>query len=204
MVFSEDEIESAARRSIEGRIDELGYEAFASWVWEDHLDNESVRGFLRDYISESIYDDPENWGIKKDLTQQQEKIVNIYKQKIEKLEQRINNEDLDDETENNIQEEIDDITELIKDVEENPEGDYNEDEIESAIESYVDDNEDEFVSFLSDQGFDKNEILYYVDTEAVIDYVINSDSWGDILGSYDGDHDEIDVNGKTFIVMRYN
>jgi hypothetical protein len=204
MVFSEDEIESAARRSIEGRIDELGYEAFASWVWEDHLDNESVRGFLSDYISESIYDDPENWGIKKDLTQQQEKILNIYKQKIEKLEQRINNEDLDDETENNIQEEIDDITELIKDVEENPEGDYNEDEIESAIESYVDDNEDEFVSFLSDQGFDKNEILYYVDNEAVIDYIINSDSWGDILGSYDGDHDEIDVNGKTFIVMRYN
>jgi hypothetical protein len=138
------------------------------------------------------------------LTQQQEKIVNIYKQKIEKLEQRINNEDLDDETENNIQEEIDDITELIKDVEENPEGDYNEDEIESAIESYVDDNEDEFVSFLSDQGFDKNEILYYVDNEAVIDYIINSDSWGDILGSYDGDHDEIDVNGNTFIVMRYN
>lgn len=204
MVFSEDEIESAARRSIEGRIDELGYEAFASWVWEDHLDNESVRGFLSDYISESIYDDPENWGIKKDLTQQQEKIVNIYKQKIEKLEQRINNEDLDEETENNIQEEIDDITQLIEDVEENPEGDYNQDEIESAIESYVDDNEDEFVSFLNDQGFDKNEILYYVDTEAVIDYIINSDSWGDILGSYDGDHDEIDVNGKTFIIMRYN
>ena len=204
MVYSEDEIESAARRSIEGRIDELGYEAFASWVWEDHLDNESVRGFLRDYISESIYDDPENWGIKKDLTQQQEKIVNIYKQKIEKLEQRINNEDLDEETENNIQEEIDDITQLIKDVEENPEGDYNEDEIESAIESYVDDNEDEFVSFLNDQGFDKNEILYYVDTEAVIDYVIDNDSWGDILGSYDGDHDEIYVNGNPFIVMRYN
>ena len=204
MVYSEDEIESAARRSIEGRIDELGYEAFASWVWEDHLDNESVRGFLSDYISESIYDDPENWGIKKDLTQQQEKIVNIYKQKIEKLEQRINNEDLDEETENNIQEEIDDITQLIEDVEENPEGDYNQDEIESAIESYVDDNEDEFVSFLNDQGFDKNEIFYYVDTEAVIDYIINSDSWGDILGSYDGDHDEIDVNGKTFIVMRYN
>ncbi len=204
MVYSEDEIESAARRSIEARIDELGYEAFSSWVWEDHLDNESVRGFLSDYISESIYDDPENWGIKKDLTQQQEKIVNIYKQKIEKLEQRINNENLDEETENNIQDEIDDITQLIEDVEENPEGDYNQDEIESAIESYVDDNEDEFVSFLNDQGFDKNEIFYYVDTEAVIDYVINSDSWGDILGSYDGDQDEIDVNGKTFIVMRYN
>jgi hypothetical protein len=46
--------------------------------------------------------------------------------------------------------------------------------------------------------------LYYVDNEAVIDYIINSDSWGDILGSYDGDHDEIDVNGKTFIIMRYN
>ena len=204
MVYSEDEIESAARRSIEARIDELGYEAFASWVWEDHLDSDSVRGFLSDYISESIYDDTENWGIKKDLTQQQEKIVNIYKQKIEKLEQRINNEDLDEETENSIQDEIDDITQLIEDVEENPEGNYNQDEIESAIESYVDDNEDDFVSFLSDQGFDKNEILYHVDTEAVIDYVINSDSWGDILGSYDGDHDEIDVNGETFIIMRYN
>jgi hypothetical protein len=204
IVYNEDEIEIAAREAIQSRIDELGYEAFSDWLWEDNLDNDAVRSFLRDYISESVYDEPENWGIEKQLSDNQEKIVTVYKQKIEKLSQKLQSGNLDSETTKELYSEMEDIYTIIEDIKENPEGGYDEDEIESEIDSYVNDNEDNFVRFLRDQGFDNEEILNFVDIGAIKDYIIRNDSWGDIIGSYDGSEEEYNINGNIYIVMRYN
>jgi hypothetical protein len=204
IVYNEDEIEIAAREAIQSRIDELGYEAFSDWLWEDNLDNDEVRRFLKEYISESVYDEPENWGIEKQLSDNQEKIITVYKQKIEKLSQKLQSGDLDSETTKELYSEMEDIYTIIEDIKENPEGSYDEDEIESAIDSYVNDNEDNFVSFLRDQGFDNEEILNFVDINAIKDYIIRNDSWGDIIGSYDGSEEEYNINGHIYIVMRYN
>jgi len=204
IVYNEDKIEEGAREAIQSRIDELGYEAFSDWLWEDNLDNDAVRSFLRDYISESVYDEPENWGIEKQLSDNQEKIVTVYKQKIEKLSQKLQSGNLDSETTKELYSEMEDIYTIIKDIKESPEGDYDEDDIESVIDSYVDDNEDNFVSFIRDQGFGNEEILNFVDIEAIKDYIIRNDSWGDIIGSYDGSEEEYNINGNIYIVMRYN
>jgi len=204
IVYNEDKIEEGAREAIQSRIDELGYEAFSDWLWEDNLDNDEVRRFLKEYISESVYDEPENWGIEKQLSDNQEKIIAVYKQKIEKLSQKLRSEDLDSESTKELYSEMEDIYTIIKDIEESPEGDYDEDDIESAIDSYVDDNEDNFISFLRDQGLGNDEILNFVDIEAIKDYIIRNDSWGDIIGSYDGGQDEFNINGHIYIVMRYN
>ncbi len=99
---------------------------------------------------------------------------------------------------------MEDIYTIIEDIKENPEGGYDEEDIESVIDSYVDDNEDNFVSFLRDQGFGNDEILNFVDIEAIKDYIIRNDSWGDIIGSYDGSEEEYNINGHIYIVMRYN
>jgi hypothetical protein len=53
-------------------------------------------------------------------------------------------------------------------------------------------------------GFDKDEIMNFVDVDSVIDYLIRNDDWGDIFGSYDGGSDEYNINGHIYIVMRYN
>ena len=204
IVYNEDKIEEGAREAIQSRIDELGYEAFSDWLWEDNLDNDYVRHYLREYVSESIYDDPENWGLEKQLSDNQEKIITVYKQKIEKLSQKLQSEDLDSESTKELYSEMEDIYTIIKDIEESPEGGYDEDDIESVIDSYVDDNEDNFVSFIRDQGFGNEEILNFVDIEAIKDYIIRNDSWGDIIGSYDGSEEEYNINGHIYIVMRYN
>jgi hypothetical protein len=204
IVYNEDKIEEGAREAIQSRIDELGYEAFSDWLWEDNLDNDYVRRFLSEYISESVYDDPENWGLEKQLSDNQEKIITVYKQKIEKLSQKLQSEDLDSESTKELYSEMEDIYTIIKDIEESPEGGYDEDDIESVIDSYVDDNEDNFVSFIRDQGFGNEEILNFVDIEAIKDYIIRNDSWGDIIGSYDGGEEEYNINGHIYIVMRYN
>ena len=204
IVYNEDKIEEGAREAIQSRIDELGYEAFSDWLWEDNLDNDYVRHYLREYVSESIYDDPENWGLEKQLSDNQEKIIAVYKQKIEKLSQKLRSEDLGSESTKELYSEMEDIYTIIKDIEESPEGGYDEDDIESVIDSYVDDNEDNFVSFIRDQGFGNEEILNFVDIEAIKDYIIRNDSWGDIIGSYDGSEEEYNINGHIYIVMRFN
>jgi hypothetical protein len=204
IVYNEDKIEDGAREAIQSRIDELGYEAFSDWLWEDNLDNDEVRRFLKEYISESVYDEPENWGLEKQLSDNQEKIIAVYKQKIEKLSQKLRSEDLDNESTKELYSEMEDIYTIIKDIEESPEGDYDEDDIESVIDSYVDDNEDNFIGFIRDQGFGNEEILNFVDIEAIKDYIIRNDSWGDIIGSYDGGEEEYNINGHIYIVMRFN
>jgi hypothetical protein len=204
IVYNEDKIEEGAREAIQSRIDELGYEAFSDWLWEDNLDNEAVRRFLSEYISESVYDEPENWGLEKQLSDNQEKIIAVYKQKIEKLSQKLRSEDLGSESTKELYSEMEDIYTIIEDIKESPEGGYDEDDIESVIDSYVDDNEDNFISFLRDQGLGNDEILNFVDIEAIKDYIIRNDSWGDIIGSYDGGEEEYNINGHIYIVMRFN
>ena len=121
-----------------------------------------------------------------------------------KLQYRIDNEDLDEETIDSLEEEVSDLEELIEDIKENPKGGFDENEIEEAIEMWVDDNEDEFLSYFKETGRSNHDILDYVDQGAVINYIINHDSWGDIFGSYDSDHDELNVNGLDFIIIRFN
>lgn len=204
IVFDSRTIEQNARESIESRIDELGYDAFSDWVWTDHLDSESVRDWLRWYIEDPIRHSPEDYGIEEKLTKEQENYIRIYEEKMSKLQYRIDNEDLDEETENSLEEEISDLEELIEDIKENPKGGFDENEIEEAIEIWVNDNEDEFLSYFKDSGLSNHDILDYVDQNAVINFIINHDSWGDIFGSYDGDHDEVNVNGLDFVIIRYN
>lgn len=204
IVFDSRTIEQNAREAIESRIDELGYDAFSDWVWSDHLDSYAVKDWLRWYIEEPIRDSPEDYGIEEKLTKEQENYIRIYEEKMSKLQYRIDNEDLDEETENSLEEEISDLEELIEDIKENPKGGYDDEEIDEAIEMWVNDNEDEFLDYFKETGRDKSDILDYVDQDAVIDFIINHDSWGDIFGSYDGSDDEINVNGLYFVVMRYN
>ena len=100
--------------------------------------------------------------------------------------------------------EIVDAQDLIDDIRENPEGDYDEDQIEEAIDSWVDDNEDNFIQLYKDMGGDPKNIVHYTDTKGIIDTVMSQDGYGTILGSYDGEYEEIDVENETYIVFRYN
>jgi hypothetical protein len=204
IVYNEDEIEVAAKEAIQSRIDELGYDAFSDWLWEDNLDKDAIRHYLREYYSEMVYEGPESWGIEKELSDQQEKIVTIYRQKIEKLSQKLRSEDLDSESTKELNSEMEDIYAIIEDIRENPEGGYDEDEIERAIEHYIDEYVDDFPGFLREMGFDKDEIMNFVDVDGVMDYIIRNDSWGDIIGSYDGGEEEYNINGHIYIVMRFN
>jgi hypothetical protein len=205
VVYDKDNIYDSCVDAIESRIDELGFDAFNQWVWESNLDRDEVLHFLREYITEVVYDAPEDWGVSKVLTNQQYKYIEIYESKIQKLNQKLKTDtSLTDEQKQQIGGEIVDAQDLIDDIRENPEGDYDEDQIEEAIDNWVEDNEDNFINLFKEMGMDPKNIVDYADTKGIIDTIIQEDSYGNILGSYDGDYEEIDVENETYIVFRYN
>ena len=204
VVYPDDEIEHAAYEKLESQIEELGYETFYSHVWEDHLDDDEVRRWLYSYHEDSVRDDPDGWNIKKDLTSQQERYVEIYEKKISNLKNKLNDQSLSEEQKNQIENEIYDAEQLIEDIKENPEGDYNEDEIEETIEGMVDNDADDFASFIKNHGFEPDFIIDFVDKDSLINYVIRSDGYGSILNNYDGDDDEYKIGDTWYHVMRHN
>ena len=204
LVIPDDEIDNVARRYLQERIDDSGYEAFSSYVWENNLDTDRVDRWLYDYYSDDITNNPEEFDIPKTLSQQQKNYVNIYTQKIEKLKIRLNDEELDENQVEEIEDEITDIEEIIEDINDSPEGDYDEAAIEDEINGRVNDVGSDFLRYLKEMGYDADYILEFVDIDGVITDIINDDGYGSIINNYDGRDDEYKINGKWYHVMRQN
>ena len=66
------------------------------------------------------------------------------------------------------------------------------------ISEYIDDIDD----FIKHYGYDKDFIMDFVDLDEVTDIVVNSDGYGNLLNSYDGEMFETQVNGDWYFVMR--
>jgi hypothetical protein len=204
IVIPDDKIEYVATEQLKQQIDAMGYESFSESTWANNLNEDEVHSWLYDFYEGMVRDSPEEYDIEKNLSLQQEKYVEVYEKKINILNSRLVNEDLTDKEIEEIEDDIFGAEELIKDIKENPEGDYSEDGIEESIESQIDDSKYDFPRFLIEMGYDSKYILDFVDIDAVCEDVINSDGYGNILNGYDGKDDEYKVNGKWYHVMRYN
>ena len=204
IVIPDDKIEYVATEQLKQQIDAMGYESFSESIWANNLNEDEVHSWLYDFYEGMVRDSPEEYDIEKNLSLQQEKYVEVYEKKINILNSRLVNEDLTDKEIEEIEDDIFGAEELIKDIKENPEGDYSEDGIEGSIESQIDDSKYDFPRFLIDMGYDSKYILDFVDIDAVCEDVINSDGYGNILNGYDGKDDEYKVNGEWYHVMRYN
>jgi len=204
VVYSDDEIHQAAVKSLEGTIEELGLDAFREWVWEMFIDEEYTKQWFYRYFEEDVRDRPEDFNIHKELSDEQKRYLTTQTNIINKLNQRLENEDLTDEQISEIENDISDYEEMIEEINESPEGDYSEEEIDDTIEGMVDDMMDNLFDKLRNMDFDNDQLLDFVHVDKAIEYVIRDDGYGHILNHRDGDDDEYEVNGELFHVMRYN
>jgi hypothetical protein len=204
VVYEGDKIYDAAKENLESQIEESGFDTFRDWVWEYHIDERYVRDYLYEDYSEYVRQSPEDWNITKEFTKQQKQYLEIHQANIDRLNQKLEDGGLTDEEQEEIESDIYDYEQLIEDIKENPEGDYNEQEIEDTIEGMVDDNKDDIFRTLKDRGYDNQYLLNFVDVDAAIDYVIRTDGYGSILNGYDGTEDSYTINGEEYYVMRYN
>jgi len=204
VVYSSDQLDTAVREAIEGQIDDLGYEVAPEYVFENNLNEDYVERWLYDFYYDVVGGDPESYDVTKELSSQQEKYVQIYKTKIDKLTYRLKNETLSDDQRREIESEIDDLDTLIEDITDDPQGYYSDEEIDNTVKVLVNDASYNFSSWLKDMGFDDKFIMDFIDMEAVIEELSNNAEPGEILGSYDGSMSEYKVNGVWYHVMRYN
>jgi hypothetical protein len=203
-VYIENELDLAARRYVENIVDDAGIDSFSSWVWDRAIDRELWRRWLYDFYEDMIRDSPEDYDIPLELSENQNYQVEQLTKTIENLNNRLTNEELPDEKYEEIEIKIEDIEEHINEIKEDPQGDYDENLIEGEIESRVNDYIDNMQDFMSHYGYDEsaNFILDFVDLGELTDIIVDSDGYGQLLNSYDGEMYETKINNTWYHVMR--
>jgi hypothetical protein len=201
-VYTEDEADDAAKVAIENMLDDMGHEAFSEWVYEDALDTQSWISWLEDFYDDYVRQDPESYDIPLELSNQQMKQVQQLQANLDSLNKRLETEELPDDQYEQIESQIEDLEEYIQNIKDDPQGGYDESAIENEINDRVSEWEDDIKGFISNYGYDKNFIMDFIDTDSIVNTVVNSDGYGSLLNSYDGDYDTYNINGTEYYVMR--
>lgn len=201
-VYTQDELDVAAKRYVENSVDDMGYDAFRSWVWDQAIDKGQWQSWLEDFFEEIVRDDPENYDIGLELSTNQQHQVNQLTKTIENLNNRLEKEELSDEEFEKIEGKIEGLEETIEEIKEDPQGGYDESSIENEINDRVSEYINDIDDFIKHYGYEQNFIMDFVDLDEVTDIVVNSDGYGTLLNSYDGEMFETQVNGDWYYVMR--
>jgi len=201
-VYTEDEADSAARQYVEQLIDDAGIDSFSSWAFNEALNDKQWYNWLYDFYDDDVRNSPENFDIPLELSNQQMKQVQQLQSNIDSLNKRLESENLPDEKYEEIEVKIEGLVEIIQEINDDPQGDYDESSIENEITSRVDDYQNDIQGFIDIYGFDKNFIMDFIDLDKLTETVVSSDGYGNMLNSYDGDYDTFNINGTEYYVMR--
>ena len=203
-VYTEDEADSAARQYVEQLVDDSGMDAFSSWAFNDALDDQQWYRWLYDYYDDYIRSSPDDFDIPLELSNQQMTQVQQLQSNIDSLIKRLESEDLPDEKIEEIETKIEGLEEIIQEINDDPQGEYDESSIENEITGRVDEYKDDIFGFIDHHGSDKDFIMDFIDLDKLTEIVVSSDGYGSMLNSYDGDYDTFNINGTEYYVMRVN
>jgi len=203
-VYTEDEADSAARQAVENLVDDSGMDAFSSWAFNDALNDRQWYDWLYDYYDDYIRSSPEDFDIPLELSNQQMTQVQQLQSNIDSLNKRLESEDLPDEKYEEIEIKIEGLEEIIQEINDDPQGEYDESSIENEITGRVDEYKDDIFGFIDHYGEDKDFIMDFIDLDKLTEIVVSSDGYGSMLNSYDGDYDTFNINGTEYYVMRVN
>jgi hypothetical protein len=201
-VYTEDEADMASKIAVRNMIDDMGYDAFSSWVWDNAIDKDHWRRWLDEFHTDVYYQDPEGHEIPLTLSTTQKAQVDKFQKSINDLKTKLTTENLPEDQKNIILKKIEGFENIIEDIEEDPQGEYDEDYIQSMVDERVDEYEDNIETFINEYGFDKDFIMDFVDVDKVTQEVVDADGYGNLLNSYDGDADLAQVDGEDYYVMR--
>lgn len=215
-VGDEDEIKSSCYDYVDGLIDDIGYEGFNRGFAEDYIDKEQVKSYAYDFYYDDVNDNPESFfdDNERGLSNKQKDRILQYNKRKERIEMTISSleesiSDTEDEDEiSNLEEkvselndELDEIDTEIEDIEGSPEGYFPDDLIEDKVQELTDDATYDLAGWLREHGL---EMENFIDKDEFIQGVIDADGYGHTLSSYDGNVDEVDVEGITYYVIRVN
>jgi hypothetical protein len=215
-VGDEDEIKSSCYHYVEQLIDDIGYEGFSKGFAEDYISQEQVKDYAYDFYYDDVRDNPESYfdENQRELSKEQKDRILQYNTRKERIGMMISSledrmSDMEDEDEiselqekvDELNDELDEIDSEIEDIENDPEGEYPDDLVDDKAEELAKDAAYDPMDWLKEMGL---EMENFIDKDEFIQGVIDSDGYGNTLASYDGNADEVDVEGTTYYVIRLN
>lgn len=202
--------QTSAEERVDQLINDIGYEGFNSGFAKSYLDTDKIVDYAREVYQDDVQDNPDVYLDEEDrmLSSEQEEKISVINYKISKIEENVENleEKLGDEYDEDINERIDQLTDIIEeykgeiqDIQNDPEGDWPQDLIDEKVEQMLRRVERDPEDFLNEMGLDYEN---FIDRDELIEGVIDTDGLGHTLNSYDGTIDEVYVNDILFYVMR--
>ena len=225
-VGDEGEMEQASREGVESMLDDIGFEGFNPSFIENHIDEDGVESYIRDFFNHDVYDNPESYlddDNKEISSSQKQEIAELRQEEIELDTKRYEletqkeaydtgNEDWEEQYDafNDMISEIEDrlleIQDEIEEINDNPNGDYDQNDIDKIIDDQVYQYTSNIESFVSNfMGMDYFQWIIdhdFINKEELIESVVDSDGYGISLNSYDGDVNEEVIDGTTYYIVR--
>jgi hypothetical protein len=209
-VGTDDEMMSSAKEYLEDYIDELGYEGFDNSLLEEHIDNEEVAAYARDFYEDDVYSNPESYldDDKRMLSSKQKEQVDIFEMRKDRLGRSIEQflKGLGGENDEWYRRKIEELEVIIEEFNEeiemiksDPDGGFPETLVGQVIDDNVRQVETDPMQFIDDFGLD---ISNFINKRKFIEEIINIDGYGHTLNRYDGTVDEMFLDGDLFFVMR--
>ena len=215
-VGNESEMQEASLDAVESLIDDLGIQGFNRSFVENYVDEDAVESYIRDFFNDDVYENPDVYlgdDDKEISSYQKQEIAELRQEEIELDAERDNldpdefDEDYIEQRTRGIEIRLLEIQDEIEEINNNPDGDYDEDAMENAIDekvNYYTRNVEYFVeNYIGvDDYFDWIVKNNFIDERALIEGVVESDGYGVSLSSYDGDVNEEVVDGRTYYIIR--
>jgi hypothetical protein len=209
-VGTDDEMMSSAKEYLEDYIEEMGYGGFDNSLLEEHVDNEEVAAYAKDFYEDDVYSNPESYldDDKRMLSSKQKEQVDIFEMRKDRLGRSIEQflKGLGGENDEWYRRKIEELEVIIEDFNEeiemiknDPDGDFPETLVGQVIDDNVRQVETDPMQFIDDFGLD---ISNFINKRELIEEIINIDGYGVTLNRYDGTADEVFVDGDLFFVMR--
>jgi|688.fasta_scaffold211895_3 hypothetical protein len=209
-VGTEDEMISSSTEYLKDYIDEMGFEGFSESFLEQFIDEDEVAEYARDFYDQDVYDNPESYldESRRMLSSQQKEQVDIFEMRKDRLGRSIEQflKGLGGENDEwyrgkikeleGIIEEYDVEIEMIKS---DPDGGFPEELVSQVIDNNVREVKRNPMQFIDDFGL---EVSNFINRREFIQEVIDTDGYGHTLNRYDGNADEVFVDGDLFFVMR--
>jgi hypothetical protein len=209
-VGTDDEMMSSAKEYLEDYIEEMGYGGFDNSLLEEHVDNEEVAAYAKDFFEDDVYSNPESYldDDKRMLSSKQKEQVDIFEMRKDRLGRSIEQflKGLGGENDEWYRRKIEELEVIIEEFNEeiemikgDPDGDYPETLVNQVIDDNVNQVETDPMQFIEDFGL---EISNFINKGKFIEEIINIDGYGVTLNRYDGTADEMFLDGDLFFVMR--
>lgn len=216
-VGDEQDMENATINYLKELYEEIGFDSLPDWVLSQVIDKEFAIDYMQNLYSNVINDSPEDFLDESLQPLSLEQTINVQRAeyRIQNINNSIERYKIAKENLKNIKEinalekslvqftdEIIYLGEFIQEINENPEGDFPDDEIENAINEKMRDIEDDIYGSLKDWDvLSGGNIKSFIDEEALYRLILEQDGFA-VMSSYDGEVNEEIVNGELFYIIK--